>query len=127
MATLGDSTATKLKVLNDLDVVKIFAPTTSNGATHGAGTNGQVLTSNGTSSYWKTISITKSQISDLGTIGAAAAKAVDTSISASSSSANLPTSAAVAAFVEGKGYKTTDNNTTYSFSVNNGKLTITEN
>lgn len=38
--------------------------------------------------------------------GAAADKGVDTSISAASTSANLPTSAAVAAFVEGKGYKT---------------------
>lgn len=45
-------------------------------------------------------------------VGAAAAKAVDTSIADESTSANLPTSAAVAAFVEGKGYVTTD--TTYS-------------
>lgn len=42
--------------------------------------------------------------------GAAADKGVDTSISAASTSTNLPTSKAVAAFVEGKGYKTTDNN-----------------
>jgi len=62
------------------------------------------------------ISITKSQVSDLGTIGAAAAKGVDTSIAAASTSANLPTSQAVASFVEGKGYKTTDNNTTYTIS-----------
>ena len=40
------------------------------------------------------------------TLAAACAKAVDTSISASSTSANLPTSAAVATFVEGKGYIT---------------------
>ena len=40
------------------------------------------------------------------TLAAASAKAVDTSISAGSSSANLPTSAAVASFVEGKGYLT---------------------
>ena len=40
------------------------------------------------------------------TLAAACAKAVDTSISASSSSANLPTSAAVASFVENKGYLT---------------------
>jgi hypothetical protein len=45
------------------------------------------------------------------TFGNAADKAVDTSISAASTSANLPTSAAVAAFVEGKGYITTDTNT----------------
>ena len=48
--------------------------------------------------------------------GAAADKGVDTSISASSTSTNLPTSKAVAAFVEGKGYKTTDNNTTYDLA-----------
>ena len=40
------------------------------------------------------------------TLAAACAKAVDTSISAASSSANLPTSAAVASFVENKGYLT---------------------
>ena len=40
------------------------------------------------------------------TLAAASAKAVDTSISAGSSSANLPTAAAVASFVEGKGYIT---------------------
>ena len=43
-------------------------------------------------------------VSETYTLGAACAKAVDTSISAASSSANLPTSAAVASFVEGKGY-----------------------
>ena len=40
------------------------------------------------------------------TLAAASAKAVDTSISASSTSTNLPTSQAVANFVEGKGYIT---------------------
>jgi len=54
---------------------------------------------------------TKSEITDFPTLGAAAAKAVDATISAASTSTNLPTSAAVAAFVEGKGYKTTDNDT----------------
>jgi len=44
-------------------------------------------------------------------LGEAAAKGVDTSIAAASTSTNLPTSAAVASFVEGKGYKTTDNDT----------------
>lgn len=39
-------------------------------------------------------------------LNAAGAKGVDTSISASSTSTNLPTSQAVAAFVEGKGYIT---------------------
>lgn len=42
-------------------------------------------------------------------LGAASIKQVDTSISAGSTSANLPTASAVAAFVEGKGYQTTDN------------------
>lgn len=41
-----------------------------------------------------------------------ATKQVDTTIDAGSSSANLPTSAAVAAFVEGKKYVTTDNKVT---------------
>ena len=40
------------------------------------------------------------------TLAAASAKAVDTSISAGSTSTSLPTAAAVAAFVEGKGYIT---------------------
>ena len=40
------------------------------------------------------------------TLAAAAGKAVDTTIATSSSSTNLPTSAAVATFVEGKGYIT---------------------
>jgi hypothetical protein len=70
--------------------------------------------------------------------GAAADKGVDTSISTGSTSTNLPTSKAVAAFVEGKGYKTTDNNSyhttgswsglTYTATANGGadelKLTI---
>ena len=42
----------------------------------------------------------------VGTLAAAAVKGVDTSISAASTSTNLPTSAAVASFVEGKGYVT---------------------
>lgn len=59
--------------------------------------------------------------------GAAADKGVDTSISASSTSTNLPTSKAVAAFVEGKGYKTTDNNTTYTIATgdSNGQIKVT--
>lgn len=44
-------------------------------------------------------------------LGEAAIKQVDTSIDDESTSSNLPTAAAVAAFVEGKGYVTTD--TTY--------------
>ena len=50
-------------------------------------------------------------------LGNAAAKSVDGSITASSSSTNLPTSAAVASFVENKGYSTTD--TTYKFTIGN--------
>ena len=42
------------------------------------------------------------------TLGTAAAKNADTSIGAGSTSENLPTSKAVAAFVEGKGYPTKD-------------------
>lgn len=61
-------------------------------------------------------------------LGGAAVKAVDTSISTASTSANLPTSAAVASFVEGKGYKTTDNNTTYTLTqdaTDGHKITLT--
>ena len=49
----------------------------------------------------------------VGTLAAAAAKGVDTSIGAASTSVNLPTSAAVAAFVEGKGYATSTEVTTF--------------
>lgn len=42
------------------------------------------------------------------TVGEAATKQVDSSIGAASTSTKLPTSKAVAAFVEGKGYTTTD-------------------
>ena len=62
------------------------------------------------------------------TLAAASAKGVDTSIAAASTSTNLPTSKAVAAFVEGKGYKTTDNNTTYSLTQDSSdghKITLT--
>lgn len=52
------------------------------------------------------------------TLGQAAAKLVDTSIASGSSSANLPTSKAVADFVAGviSGYTPTDNNTTYTLT-----------
>lgn len=59
------------------------------------------------------------------TLAAACAKAVDTSISAASTSANLPTSAAVAAFVEGKGYVTTNTTYTLSADTTNNKITLT--
>lgn len=50
------------------------------------------------------------------TLAAASARAVDSTISAASTSTNLPTSAAVASFVEGKGYITTDTNTASAVS-----------
>jgi hypothetical protein len=57
------------------------------------------------STYKEAISVTNgSAIVNGYTVAAASAKAVDTSISAASTSANLPTSAAVDSFVEGKGY-----------------------
>lgn len=58
-------------------------PTTSNGQNYGPGTSGQVLKTNGTSVYWS---------------------GSDSSISDGSTSTNTPTSAAVANFVQGKGY-----------------------
>ena len=69
---------------------------------------------------------TASNISVKG-LAAGAYKGVDTSIAAASTSTNLPTSKAVAAFVEGKGYKTTDNNTTYTFATgsSNGTISVT--
>ena len=57
------------------------------------------------------------------TLNAASAKAVDSSISDSSTSTNLPTSQAVASFVEGKGYVTT--NTTYTFVGGTNQFTVT--
>lgn len=103
------------KVNNNL-VIKLASGTTE-------GTN--MFTFNGSTA--KTVDITKSAIglgnventklstwtgssalttTKVGTLAGAAVKAVDTSISAGSASANLPTSAAVASFVEGKGYVT---------------------
>lgn len=51
-------------------------------------------------------------------LAAASAKGVDTSIAAASTSTNLPTSQAVANFVEGKGY-TTNTGTITGVSINN--------
>lgn len=61
---------------------------------------------------------------DLGTV---AAKNVDSSIAAGSTSTNVPTSAAVASFVEGKGYLTSYTNTTYALSADttNNKIVLT--
>lgn len=55
------------------------------------------------------------------TLGSAATKSVDTSIAASSTSSGLPTSQAVAAFVEGKGYRT-DSDLPDVTSSDNGKV-----
>ena len=55
-------------------------------------------------------------------IGDAAAKNVDSSISAASTSTNLPTSQAVASFVEGKGYVTTDTKNTAGSTSSSSKL-----
>ena len=52
-------------------------------------------------------------------------KGVDTTISAGSTSGNVPTAGAVASFVEGKGYVTTDTNTTYTFAGGTNKFTVT--
>lgn len=100
---------------------------TLSGGAIGDGATNKTLTSlsqsNGNvSATFDLISITKSQISDLETLGQAAVKDVDMTIGTESTSQNLPTSQAVAAFVEGKGYVTTDNNTTYSLvqNPNNG-------
>lgn len=103
------------KVNNNL-IIKLASGTTE-------GTN--MFTFNGSTT--KTVDITKSAIglgnventklstwagssalttTKVGTLAGAAVKAVDTSISAGSTSVNLPTSAAVASFVEGKGYVT---------------------
>lgn len=70
------------------------------------------------STYKEAISITNGSATVNGYVPAAAsAKSVDTSIAAASTSANLPTSAAVASFVEGKGY-TTNTGTITGVSVN---------
>ena len=76
----------------------IIADGTINGLTLTAATTGFTI-AGGTTSKTLTVSNTY-------TLGAACEKAFDTSISDSSTSANLPTSAAVASFVEGKGYIT---------------------
>lgn len=66
-------------------------------------------------------------VNDNYTLGAACVKAVDSSISAASTSTNLPTSQAVASFVEGKGYVTTNTTYTLSADTTNNKITLTPN
>ena len=135
MAQLKDSIVSgSLRVTDTLYVTNgylksLYAPTTSGGTTYGLGTDGQVIKTNGTSIYWATL-------------GAAAAKAVDSSISAGSTSTNLPTSAAVANLVSSVDkvhvveltyYGTVGNDTIYTSSetidtikgyLDNGKLVV---
>ena len=56
----------------------------------------------------------------VGTLATAATKGVDTSISTGSTSTNLPTSKAVATFVEGKGYVTSSGVTSITLSAGSG-------
>lgn len=86
--------------------------------------DGNTYSLGNSSQKWK---IYLSEINDttFNGLGQAAEKNVDTSISNASTSTNLPTSAAVAAFVEGKGYVTTDNNTTYTFANGVNGFTVT--
>ena len=63
----------------------------------------------------------------VGTLAAAAAKGVDTSISAGSTSTNLPTSKAVATFVEGKGYVTNSGVTSITLKAGTGISLDTDN
>ena len=87
----GGNAASANQVNNNL-IIKLASGTTE-------GTN--MFTYNG--SAGKTVNL-----------GAAAAKSVDTSIAGASTSANLPTSAAVASFVENKGYVTSSGVTSVS-------------
>ncbi len=44
---------------NEVQLTTLNIPTASNGSTYGAGTSGQVLTTNGTSTYWGSLSSTQ--------------------------------------------------------------------
>ena len=48
----GNLRVTDETLTDSLQVTTINAPTAAGGSTYGAGTNGQVLKSNGTSTYW---------------------------------------------------------------------------
>ena len=85
---------TVTNAINALDATITGDPGAGKTLTAFSQTDGQV------SATFGDISITKSQVSDLGTIGAAAAKGVDTSIAENSTSTNLPTSAAVVNYVQ---------------------------
>ena len=136
-ATAGDAdTVNGLTVLTAVPANAKFTDTnTTYTFTNGLSANGTEISNSGVRSITSgsangTISVntngTSANVSVKGLAGAAY-KAVDTSISAASTSTNLPTSQAVAAFVEGKGYKTTDNNTTYTFATgdSNGQIKVT--
>lgn len=74
------------------------------------------------STYKEAISVVNGSATINGYVPAAAsAKSVDTSITAASTSANLPTSAAVATFVEGKGY-TKNTGTITGVSINSTSI-----
>ena len=64
-------------------------------------------------------------LSEKPNFGEAAAKNVDTSMGDGSDSTNLPTSKAVADFVEGKGYVTKDTTYTFGSGDGNGQIKVT--
>ena len=99
--------------LGNVGNFKAVSTLASQGLTSTEQANARANIGAGTSSF----SGNYSDLNGKPTLGDAAAKAVDSSISASSSSVNLPTSSAVASFVEGKGYSTTD--TTYKLTIGN--------
>lgn len=96
----GATVSTVTDAIDALDLILVGSAGTNKTLTALSQTDGVV------SATFGNISIAKSQISDFPTLGNASVKAVDTSISTASTSTNLPTSNAVASFVEGKGYST---------------------
>ena len=48
----GSVTVTAEMLTNEVQISKVHVPTSSGGTTYGAGTNGQVLKSNGVTVYW---------------------------------------------------------------------------
>lgn len=108
----GVGIAKKLYVGSTLNVTGAATfSSTINGLTLTAATTGFTIAGGTTS---KTLTVNNTY-----TLAAACAKGVDTSIAAASTSANLPTSAAVATFVEGKGY-TTNTGTVTSVTLTQG-------
>ena len=96
----GATVSTVTDAIDALDLILVGSAGINKTLTALSQTDGVV------SATFGNISIAKSQISDFPTLGNASVKAVDTSISTASTSTNLPTSNAVASFVEGKGYST---------------------